>query len=173
MIVKYQWYSAISVVFCNKERPQFVRIPSMFARSTNMGTSLALLAVCLQVVVAALSGQICLRMAPLPASDGCLSQCCDGQESFNGSYLVVLDIQQSPAVPTDTDCCLEVTDYYYTNSVKDAGLEDSDASFLTLQSLVPFTTQVEISSLRVRDKGPGAAQPPPSMLMIRSTVLRI
>ena len=124
-------------------------------------------------MAATLCGQICFRIAPLPASDGCLSRCCDGQESSKASYLVVLDIQQSPAVPADTDCCLEVRDYYYTNSAKDAGQEDSDASFLALHCLVPHTTQVERSSLRVRDKGSGAAQPPPSMLMIRSTILRI
>lgn len=145
----------------------------MLMRFSNLGTSLALLAVCMQVVVAALSGQFCLRMAPLPASDGCVSGCCDEQDSSKSGSLLVLDFQQLPAVPADTDCCLEVTNYYFTNSTKDAGLDDSDASILTLHALVPHTPLVEISSLRVLENGPGAAQPPPSMLMIRSTVLRI
>ncbi len=145
----------------------------MLARSTTLGPSLALLAVCLQIAVAAIGGRICMRMAPLPASDGCLSWCCDEHESSTGGSWVQLDGQQSLACPADAGCCLEVATEYFTTATGVSGLKDLDAPVPALPALVPRTGQVEIAIRRLRANGPGDAHPPPSMKMIRSTVLRL
>ncbi len=145
----------------------------MFARSTTIGTSLALLAVCLQIAVAAIGGRICLRMAPLPASDGCLSSCCDEVERATDRSRVSIHGQPSLVFPANADCCLEVATHYFATATGVAGLKDLAASVLALPALALPTRGVEVAIRRLRTNGPRAAQPPPSMPMIRSTVLRL
>ncbi len=145
----------------------------MVTRCSNLGTGLALLAVCLQIAVAALGGRICLRVAPLPPSEGCPSSCCDKHDTSVGESWVELDCQLSPAGPTDADCCLEVATDYLATATGIAGLRDLDASALTLPALAVHYSQVEFVIRHVRGSGPEDAKPPPAMPVIRAAILRI
>ncbi len=143
----------------------------MRARSDKFSKNLAVLAICLHMVVATVGGRICLWAAPLPATDACLSLCCDELESStDGAWITRADHQGSPITPTDKDCCLEMVSSCFTSTLNVNGMRNLGGPFLTL---LPSTRPMRITTLRVHAGGPNAAQPPPCTPMIRSTILRI
>ncbi len=143
----------------------------MLKQSIHFRRNLALLAVCLHMVVAAVGGRFCLWTAPIPASDACVSLCCGEEDaSLPESVGVEIDLAQSPLIPAGADCCLEMVTDNFATTLGVSSLRDSGGS---LPAVILSFSRTGISISRFEARGPRAALPPPSMPMIRSTILRL
>ncbi len=143
--------------------------PTLF----NAGTMFSLVALGLQLVICSLGGRLCYQPSlPAPA-EHCPTGCCAAEKApppTETSWVTFATVL--PGVPSDADCCLELSpEHLY--SVTSVSLE-------TMPDLVAPTLAVMATDTHpsVRQIGPDAparlaSLPPPSLATVRTCVLRL
>ncbi|MBT8484446.1 MAG: hypothetical protein HKO59_14785 [Phycisphaerales bacterium] len=132
----------------------------------HLAVLLATLAIVLHVVATGLGGKLCVRVTPLPASDGCPSQCCEAEQAAAVQVMVLVAFDGGE----DTDCCLDLAGDYLAR-----GVDQLDDRGVGTQSAGQPSSTFD----RTRRAGPRSrlagtdALPSPSLLGTRSTVLRL
>jgi hypothetical protein len=130
---------------------------------------LAVLAIGLQVIVCSLGGRLCVRTAPFPQESGCASQCC-GEEDGPAPNVVIVDAVL-PLLPVSSDCCIEQQPEYL------APTDQPDLPGVlvaTLSTLPPDGGLASVAELRpIAAASRRAAHPPPALVIVRTTILRI
>jgi len=143
----------------------------MFAVSAKPAVALALLAIFLQVAVSAMGGRLCCYQTPTgAASDSCGDQCCDVVQHDAAAENTPSD---APLCPGDSDCCIEYGREVFATSGVHNQVRDLD---LVAPVLVPAVISQHLSghfthtptASRTR-----TAHPPPSLAVVRTTVLLI
>jgi len=139
----------------------------MRARMFRIPAHLALLAVLAHVVVGALGGKVCIRMAPFPPSDGCTSDCCE-HGRIHAQASVAPD---QTGLPVDSDCCIEFGD---SDLFVSAAVHSSLHGAPGLPFPMPGVERKALDRRRAPILAVGVAvHPPPGLVVIRTTVLLI
>ena len=141
--------------------------------SPRLGAVAALLAICLQMVVGAVGGRICLRMPALPAQQGCQSECCDREATPVSQISASRASANLPLGPADGDCCLEPNREYLAQPTAHPALED--VLFAAPLPVAAIVSEADVALLSCRVPLPPelASHPPRDQPIVRTTVLLI
>ncbi len=146
----------------------------MLKQSLKLGRVFAILAICLHMVVAAVDGRICVKTAPQPTVvESCVSACCDDATSIDtttNSSEFAVDHQLSPIAPMKTSCCLDVLTSTFATSINISMHKTSSRAFYAVLPNMG-TPNVDVQHFQFCCRS--VTLPPPSMVIIRSTVLRL
>ncbi|MCA9305750.1 MAG: hypothetical protein KDA16_04425 [Phycisphaerales bacterium] len=142
----------------------------MRSRKFHLAAALATLAVLAQIALGGLGGKFCIRMTPVPPSQGCTTGCCE-HEQWKES-VVALAADRGDDLPGDSGCCVELDD----SAVLLAGADLLDLRCVGGMVLpAPASMRKRLDSCRpaIAVSAGEAAHPPPALVLIRATVLLI
>jgi hypothetical protein len=131
---------------------------------------LALLAICLQAVVCALGGRICLQASSLAQEAGCEAHCCDDGPSAPATRSLAAALDWLPAGAGDPVCCI------HASSVPVPGTEQTEqrGTPSVVAASADTSARPDLPAYEATTPAAGrAAHPPPMLEVVRATVLLI
>jgi len=123
-----------------------------------------------QVAVGALGGRACIRIAPFPQNNECVTVCCEeGQvpDQTPDRFVSLSDL----GLPIDSDCCVQFGSDAMMLVADHRGLQDHDELVAPMDA--PRADPIVIAPARATIRSGRAAHPPPSLAMVRTTILLI
>ena len=141
----------------------------------NLASAFALLAILLQAAIVAMGGHVCYRITTLPPasqSQQCASTCCIADEAPDRSDVSNANVSDAtPIAPGDSNCCVAPGDVDLTHSTVQTTVKQLD---LVAPPIVATQMNQSDHDDRMRLMPvERTAHPPPSLTVVRTTVLLI
>lgn len=138
-------------------------------------TLCALVAIGLQAAIAAQGGRLCYRASPSAERGGCAAECCElGAGSAGTERLQALLPSLGPSGPIGSDCCIEQQSFAALTGQLSGQADVKPVTAGTGVFAVPARWSLELTrSAPAEQYSARNGLPPPSMRVVRTTVLLI
>jgi len=142
------------------------------------GFAMSLLAICLQVVVCMMGGRLCLQAVPTSSERdaSCATVCCDDSGVDLTAAVIGTTVEMaSPILPSNSQCCLKQSREYFAGNLDGPSTRLSNIVVLPAVRASINLQQDNDTALQQSSTASAAlsAQPPPTLLALQTTILRI
>jgi len=129
---------------------------------------MAVLAVGLHIVMACTGGRLCYWTLAAGEAEACPSVCCQ-----DGTVLAAIELKAPPVESNDSDCCLQRLPDFLFHAPTAPGMRLDAHMVSSFAALPPSTIHSAASGPAVAPPIRLHGKPPPSLLTVQVTVLRL